>query len=69
MVFGETPAQLRGVGRLRRKIENFLFLFETLKMQLRKWRVAMVQEGHGKSHGIGDSKPPTLHQFPCGQGK
>lgn len=23
----------------------------------------------GKSHGIGDSKPPTLHQFPCGQGK
>ena len=42
MVFGETPAQLRGVGRLRRKIENFLFLFETLKMQLRKWRVEMV---------------------------
>lgn len=30
MVFGETPAQLRGVGRLRRKIKkNFLSLFET----------------------------------------
>lgn len=43
MVFGETPAQLRGVGRLRRKKkENFLSLFETLEMQLRKWRVEMV---------------------------